>query len=261
VTGTVASGYWVSNIVVEPTAVTIVGNPSTLETIGSVLQTEPIDLSGAKASFLRRAGFVLPAGITPFSTTQTVLVSIGVSPITGGQTVQRRVTPRGLERGLQATIAPETVDVILSGPLPILQMLQLDDVQVILDLANASKGAGKYQIAPSVLKPDALKVERIVPDKIDVIISNTGMLTLTRPVTFSGLGRGLRLTFLPDSVAIVLSGPLTALQSLKEEDVQVSLNLQGKGAGRYSMTPAIMKPDTLTVESVTPETIEVEIAR
>src|SRR5262249_36509005 len=148
ITGTVASGYWVSNITVEPTTITIVGNPSTLEAVGGVIQTEPIDLSEAKASFLRRAGFVLPPGVTPFSATQSVLISIGVSPITGGQTVQRRVSTRGLERGLQATIAPETVDVILSGPLPILQTLRLDDVQVFLDLANASKGAGKYQIAP-----------------------------------------------------------------------------------------------------------------
>jgi YbbR domain-containing protein len=261
ITGTVASGYWVSNITVEPTAVTIVGNPRVLETLGSVIQTEPIDLNGAKTSFLRRAGFVLSAGVTPLSTTQTVLVTIGVAPITGGQTVQRRISTRGLERGLQATISPETVDVILSGPLPILQTLQLDDVQVFLDLASVSKGAGKYQLTPSVLKPDTLKIERIVPDKIDVTISNTGLMTLTRPVTFNGLGRGLRLAFLPDTVAVVLSGSLIALQNLKEGDVQVSLNLQGKGVGRYTLAPVITKPDTLTLESVLPETIEVEIMR
>ena len=98
-----------------------------------------------------------------------MLVTIDVSAITGGQTVQRQVTARGLDKGLKATLSPESVDVILGGPLPVLQSLKVDDVQVIIDLVN--KPPGKYKLTPTLVKPDSLKVESIVPDTIEVVIS------------------------------------------------------------------------------------------
>ncbi|MEP7198675.1 MAG: CdaR family protein [Chloroflexota bacterium] len=166
--GTVASGYWLSNISVEPSTLTVVGSPARLDEIGGFIPTETIDVKDAKASFKRALGLVLPQGVSPIGA-QTVNVTIDIAPITGGQTVQRQVTVRGLDRGLKATLSPESVDVILGGPLPVLQALKVEDVQVIIDLVN--KGPGKYKVTPTVIKPDSLKVESIVPDTIEVVIS------------------------------------------------------------------------------------------
>jgi YbbR domain-containing protein len=166
--GAVAGGYWLSNVAVDPSTVTVVGSPARLDEIGGFISTEPIDIKDAKSSSLVRVGLVLPQGVSPIGT-QSVLVTIDVAAITGGQTVQRQVTARGLDKGLKATLSPESVDVILGGPLPVLQSLKVDDVQVIIDLVN--KPPGKYKLTPTLVKPDSLKVESIVPDTIEVVIS------------------------------------------------------------------------------------------
>jgi YbbR domain-containing protein len=166
--GAVAGGYWLSNVAVDPSTVTVVGSPARLDEIGGFIPTEAIDIKDSKSSSLVRVGLVLPQGVSPIGT-QNVLVTIDVAPITGGQTVQRQVTTRGLDKSLKATLSPESVDVILGGPLPVLQALKVDDVQVIIDLVN--KLPGKYKLAPTLVKPDSLKVESIVPDTIEVVIS------------------------------------------------------------------------------------------
>ncbi len=167
--GNVASGYWLSNIVVEPNTVTLVGSPARLDEVGGFISTESIDVRDAKTGFLRRANIQLPDGVSTVGNTQSVLVTIDIAAITGGQTVQRKATVRGLDNAQKVALSPDTVDVILSGPLPVLQALKLEDVQVILDVAT--KGPGKYKITPIVIKPDSLKVESIVPDTIEVVIS------------------------------------------------------------------------------------------
>ena len=165
--GNVASGYWLSNIAVEPSTITVVGSPARLDEIGGFIPTESIDITDVRSSFLRVVTLRLPDGISPVST-QNVQVTIEVSAITGGQTVQRPVTVRGLDTATHVTVSPETVDIILAGPLPVLQSLKVDDVQVIIDLAG--KPPGKYKLSPTVIKPDSLKVESIVPDSIEVVI-------------------------------------------------------------------------------------------
>lgn len=166
--GNVASGYWLSNITVDPNLITVSGKPERLDEIGGFIPTETIDVKDAKTSSVRRVNLVLPEGVSPVSV-QGVLVTIDISPIQGGQTVQRQVTVQGSDRALKVSLSPETVDVILSGPLPVLQALKLEDVQVIIDLVN--RGPGKYKITPTVVKPDSLKVESLVPDTIEVSIS------------------------------------------------------------------------------------------
>jgi YbbR domain-containing protein len=62
------------------------------------------------------------------------------------------------------------VDVILSGPLPILNNLNTSDVRVILDLTDLQPGT--YQLNPRVeIGVPELLVESILPETIEVIIS------------------------------------------------------------------------------------------
>ncbi len=165
--GNVASGYWLSNIAVEPSTVTVVGSPARLDEIGGFIPTDPIDISDVRSSFLRVVTLRFPDGISPVNS-QSAQVTIEVSAITGGQTVQRQVTVRGVDSAARVTVSPETVDIILAGPLPVLQSLKADDVQVVIDLTG--KPPGKYKVTPTVIQPDSLKVESIVPDSIEVVI-------------------------------------------------------------------------------------------
>jgi len=68
-------------------------------------------------------------------------------------------------------VSPETVEVILAGPLADLSALQVGDVQVLLDLLDL--GPGTYKVSPQVVKPDSLEVQSIVPDQLEVVITES----------------------------------------------------------------------------------------
>lgn len=166
--GAPAAGYWVSNIVVNPSTATIVGNPDAMAKIPGFIETVPIDVTGATADVNKRATLSLPEGVSVLNN-EGVTVQVSVTPLLGGQTVRRKISLQGLKRSQTATVSPESVEVILSGPVPALQSLAPDDVQVIVDVTNL--GAGAFQLKPRVpAVPGALRVQNIVPDTIQVSI-------------------------------------------------------------------------------------------
>ena len=175
VPGSPAAGYWVSGVTVEPTTVTVQGRPEIIRQMAAVVPTAPVDVTGAKESFSRRVGLELPEGVTVYgdSGANSVLVQVEVKPVMGGMTVQPSVQWEGLRSGYVVHLSPDTVDVILSGPLPELQALQLEDVRVVVSLF--SLGAGRFQVVPTVELPDGsnLKVERFAPETIEVTITPT----------------------------------------------------------------------------------------
>jgi YbbR domain-containing protein len=172
--GAPAAGYWISAITAEPAAVTVQGRPEIIRQMASVVSTLPLDVNGVKESFNRRVTLELPEGVTVYSgdsSTHSVLVRVEVTPIIGGKTVQPRVQWLGLRSGYVVHLSPDTVDVILSGPMPELQALQVEDVQVVVNLFGL--GAGRFQVVPTVQLPDGseLKVERFSPDVVEVTIT------------------------------------------------------------------------------------------
>ena len=171
VTGSPAPGYWVSNILVQPPTLTIFGLPSTLAQIGGFLETAPIDITDARADLVKRVPLNLPSGISLLSEEgqQAVQVTVQISAIVGGQTIQREVAFQGLSLGLKATVSPTTVDVILSGPVPVLQELNPEDVRIVVDLFGLTVGTHKVP-GRAVLVPEGLQVVSIVPDVVEVII-------------------------------------------------------------------------------------------
>lgn len=174
--GEVASGYWISNIAVSPSTVTVVGNPSALKELPGYVETLPVDVTNATANITERVALDLPEGVSvvqPESGEGQTLggaqVTIQISAVEGGQTVQRAIQFQGLAENLSAVARPARVDVILSGPLPRLQSLTLQDVQVIANLFGL--GVGTHQIKPTIVVPESLHVESIMPETIEVQIS------------------------------------------------------------------------------------------
>jgi YbbR domain-containing protein len=174
--GAPAPGYWISNIVVNPSTVTIVGSPDILAKIPGFVETVPLDVSNATADLSKRAALSLPEGVSVLNN-EGATVQVSVTPLLGGQTVRRKISLQGLKRGQTATISPDSVEVILSGPVPSLQSLAADDVQVIVDVAGLA--AGVHQLKPRVpVVPGALRVQNIVPDTVQVAITDLFTPTL-----------------------------------------------------------------------------------
>jgi YbbR domain-containing protein len=89
-----------------------------------------------------------------------------------------RVEIGGLANEYTATVSPLTVDVIVSGPLPVLDTLTRQDVLVTVDLSGL--GPGTHQVIPKVeILISNVTVESILPNTIEVVISLNGTPTVT----------------------------------------------------------------------------------
>jgi YbbR domain-containing protein len=84
-------------------------------------------------------------------------------------------------------------------------------------------------------------------------------LTVQRGFVILGLQPGLNATPSPEVVDVILSGPVPRLDTLKPGDVQVILDLHDLQLGTHKITPKVVVPEGLKVESILPDTIEVEI--
>jgi len=172
-----AGGYRLTSVTALPPIVTVYSaDPALIEAIPGYVGTTPLDLSGAKADIEMQLGLAIPPGVTLIGD-QSVLVQVGIAPIESSLTISNRpVEVIGLKAGTNAHISPETVDVIVSGPLPILDGLALADVHVQLDLTGLNPGT--YQLAPKVVvAKEGLTVESILPGTVEVIITGMGTPT------------------------------------------------------------------------------------
>ncbi len=170
VSGQIASGYRLTNISAFPPAVTVFStDPQIINNLPGYVETASLDLTGAKDDLDVRLPLELPDGVSVVGE-QTVTVQVGIAAIESSLTLSAmRVEVVGLEPGQAARISPETVDVILSGPLPLLDSLTKDDVRVIVEMDGESFGT--YQRMPRVeIRINELRVESILPGTVEVTI-------------------------------------------------------------------------------------------
>ncbi|MBN1303740.1 MAG: hypothetical protein JXA13_04830 [Anaerolineales bacterium] len=179
VTGQISNGYQLTNISVFPPVITLFSaDPQLVNDLPSVIETTQLDLNNASDEINTRLELNLPPDISIVGD-QTVLVKVDISPIQGSLTISNQeVNINGLPGGLILMNTPETVDVILSGPLPLLETLSTQDLIVSIDLANLE--AGTHQLTPevTVLVSD-IKVEAILPTTVEIILASTTSITPT----------------------------------------------------------------------------------
>jgi YbbR domain-containing protein len=176
--GRVASGYRLTDISVFPPVVTVFAtNPDLVSNLPGVVETQILELQNAQDDINTRIALNLPEGVSVVGE-QTVLIQAGVSAIESSVTLAgERVEVSGLSADYTATVSPLTVDVIVSGPLPILDTLTRQDVRVTVDLTGLEPGT--HQVTPKVevLISDVI-VESILPNTIEVVISLIGAPTI-----------------------------------------------------------------------------------
>ncbi len=167
--GQVANGFRLTSISVLPPTVTIFsGDPQQVNKLPGYVETQPISLNDLRANGEMRAELNLPSGVSLVGE-QSVLVEIGVEAMEGSLTISLPLEVRGLPPELEASVSPPNVDVLLSGPLPILLNLSTASLRVVVNMNGM--GEGVYQVVPEVdLLPGEVQVESILPESVSVTI-------------------------------------------------------------------------------------------
>ena len=166
--GVPAAGYVVDSITVDPPAVTLVGSAAGLAS-ESVVQTQPIDVSGANTTLVRQVGLTAPSGALLLQPDQSITATVHLIPVQ--LTEPLRITPSVINASPNIALAqpPAAVTLTITGPAPNLSTLGSSDLQVTLDATG--KGPGQYTITPQVQNlPPGVSLDSINPQQVTVTL-------------------------------------------------------------------------------------------
>lgn len=171
-TGEVASGYWLTNISVSPPNVTVFStNPQLVNALPGYVESNPLDISNLADDVDIRATLNLPEGVT-LAGEESVLVRLSIAALEGSLPITLPLEIVGLPPELFASISPDSVEVLLTGPLPILNNLNPAGIRISINLSGLVPG--DYQVTPVVdLLPNQIQVASILPEEVLVTISDT----------------------------------------------------------------------------------------
>ncbi len=164
-TGTLPAGYWLSGLSVTPGSVTLQGNTEQLAKINGFVDTLPIDLSQAFGDLKVKIPLDLAANIQALdsngNTVKTVTVLAEVAVRKGDLVVTRRVEPFAVKAGLQVTVEPSRIDLLLSGPLPILKKIELNPalVKVTVNASTVITPEQSVDLNPTIIMPPDIQAQ------------------------------------------------------------------------------------------------------
>jgi YbbR domain-containing protein len=164
--GTPPEGYWLSSLTASPTSVTLQGSPDLLVDINGFIDTLPVDVSQAEGELSILVPLDLPPNVTAVDANgapvQMVTVTAQIEVRTGDLLLSRPINLIGVREGVDTAVTPETLDLLLSGPLPILKQIEANPelVQLVVDVARLVPIEGQsYEETPQVTAPVGIKVQ------------------------------------------------------------------------------------------------------
>jgi YbbR domain-containing protein len=169
--GQVANGYRLNNISVFPPVVTVYSSdPALVSALPGAVETQPLNLQNINNNINTQLGLNLPSGVSVIGD-PNVSIQADISAIESSLTLSgEKVEVMGLESDMSAQISPATVDVIISGPLPMLDTLTHQDVLITVDAKGLSEGT--HQLTPTVqILISNLQVESILPGTVEVTLA------------------------------------------------------------------------------------------
>jgi YbbR domain-containing protein len=180
--GQVADGYRQTNITVSPPNVMVFSpDPNLLGQLPGYIETNLLDLTDSADDIETVLALNLPEGISIIGD-PNVLVQVGVAAIEDSLRISRNVEIIGVLPEQMASVSPDIVEVIVFGPIPILDGLTDVDVRVVVDVTGLSIGI--YSLAPQVIiLPDRIQLQALSPETVQVEITEAAQIAPTLTIT------------------------------------------------------------------------------
>ena len=168
VLGLPADGYRVTAVQVNPPTVVVTGPAEVLESIDATagIETEAVSIDEATADVVRTVALRLPEGARIEQPVVTVRVSI--EPAQGQFSFMLAPQVINVPSEMSATLAQATVQVILAGPVPDLNAIDVADMVATVDLAGLE--AGEHVISVTIEAPPGTTLVSITPAEVEVTL-------------------------------------------------------------------------------------------
>jgi YbbR domain-containing protein len=170
--GQVRQGYRLRSITVNPPTVTVYStDTAAVDALPGSIQTRVISLVDRQDDFTEIVELNLPSSMQVIGSS-LVEVRVDIEPVVSSIALSDiPLAEIGLASNLKASFLPEKANVIITGPLPILDTIFVSDVRVLIDLTGYLPGT--YSIANPKLSLNipGLMIESISPTTFEVTIS------------------------------------------------------------------------------------------
>jgi YbbR domain-containing protein len=178
--GQPTEGYERTTIDVDPLIVTLYAeDEEDIEDIPGFVSTVPIVLTGKSESFVTQVELALPPNVQLADEGQIIAASIGIEPKIKSISLTVEIRVSDLPEGLQASTSPETAELTITGPEPVINALLPGDLVVFVSLDGADVGTQFVELEYEVLV-DEVSIISINPDRVEVIVD---VLDLNSPPT------------------------------------------------------------------------------
>lgn len=171
----VPAGYVARLDTYTPETVTVRASPAILAAMPEILDTAQIDLSGRTVSFTQRVIVQLPDDLPVGSLTILEGQIIEVRIMIESRVAQRQfddVPVQVVGATGEVRVIPSRVTVILTGPQPVLDALESEDVVVTVDVAGLATGTQDVQPQAEIIGAQIpAGGVRVIPAAIGLIIS------------------------------------------------------------------------------------------
>jgi YbbR domain-containing protein len=164
--GTVASGYWISQVATDPVAVTVRGEQVAISKADRV-DTVAVDVTGLTATKVFRVPLALPDGITLVKPVDAS-VTVTVVPLAATRPFLIAVQVQNLGPNLVGETDPSSLTVTVAGPAPTLTALTVDQITLTVDAAG--RLAGTYTVDAVIKAPSGVAVQSVQPPRVTLTI-------------------------------------------------------------------------------------------
>ena len=168
VKGLPSPNYRLTGVNVEPQTVVLIGSPSALKEVPGYVETTTLLIEGAIDDVRERLPLILPENVSTLE--DSVVVTVSVAPLESSLTVTRQPVVQGAGDDMRITVSLKEVEVIVSGPLPRLELLGPEEVRVLLDLTGLLPGS--HLVQPTVVVPEGIVEQGVIPEAIEVLIES-----------------------------------------------------------------------------------------
>lgn len=167
VTGTPAAGFEIESVTVQPQVVLVAGDADQLAQL-TLVDTDPIPMTGVSANETVEVGLALPTGVVAVGS-ETIRVSITIRPVTGTRTFSAGLRLVGARRDLAYALATDRVLVTIGGSTADLD--RLVGATLVLDLDVTGLKAGIHDVPVTANLATGTTVVSVNPAGVTVTIT------------------------------------------------------------------------------------------
>jgi len=169
--GLIKDGYRLTSVTVNPPTVTVYSSDTVIvDELPGYVETRVINLVERQEDFSEEVELNLPAGLQVIGNS-LVEVKVEIEPVVSSVSLSEiQLEATGLASNLSAVIVPDKANIILTGPVPLLNNLFINDLRVLIDLTGRMPGVYSIDVEPALNIP-GLEVESISPATFEVTIT------------------------------------------------------------------------------------------